>query len=329
MILWMLPALTGCRGDTTDTVDSGSPDSPWEIAADLVPGGVMLSAWTETATDEVLIVGGALDKPSGTLWRYDGTSLCFEEGAADQPLWWIHGRGPGEWIAVGAKGAVLRESAGVRIRDDIPTEATLFGVYDDDSEVWVVAGDIYASTGEVWRQPEGGDWEKVADLPDLMFKVWEDWLVGAGQAYQWDGSKLVDQFPEGARRFMTVRGAGDDLWAVGDGLNQSEVHKWSEGAWSSPELDPRCTGQGLNGVWTDQGEDVWVAGFFGAMARFNGSDWDCPSAPLTSEHFHAAWRWHDETLFVGGNFFAPSGHYGTLGRHGGVGPVQVQPCGTR
>ena len=65
-------------------------------------------------------------------------------------------------------------------------------------------------------------------------------------------------------------------------------------------------------MWTDDGEDVWIAGHFGTTSRFDGTEWSCPSFPLTSEHFHAVWKHQDEVLWLGGNLFGSSNNYGTI-----------------
>ncbi|KIG13507.1 hypothetical protein DB30_08019 [Enhygromyxa salina] len=35
---------------------------------------------------------------------------------------------------------------------------------------------------------------------------------------------------------------------------------------------------------------MWVAGFSGASARYDGEAWHCAEQPLTYEHCHEVWR---------------------------------------
>ena len=130
--------LFACSGSDKGK-DSGDV-SLWDVAATEIPGGVMLSAFT--LGDEAVMVGGSYGT-SGSLWRYDGRSLCVEENVADGALWWIHGRSETDFWMVGDAGIVIHEQSGTRVREDLPDKAlTNFGVFDDGTNVWVVAGDV-------------------------------------------------------------------------------------------------------------------------------------------------------------------------------------------
>jgi hypothetical protein len=303
--------LVACPGkDDTDL-----PHSPWNIVADQVEGGMMLAGWSNG--DELLIVGGELGGGAGAIARYDGTRLCVEDDAADDTLWWIHGHQKDNWYAVGANGLILHEVDGVRTREDVPTDSTLYGVWDDGERTWAVGGLPWDDQkGEIWLR-EDGAWTLFAgELPNVLFKIWKGWVVGDGVAYFIDSETMTleERHPPEAARLLTVRGVSeDDVWAVG-GLQSPVFLHWTNGAWEKAETDPKCVYQPLNGVWTDENEKVWIAGHFGTMASFDGSNWNCPELPISSEHFHAVWKHNDEVVWLGGNLFSSSNNYGTIAK---------------
>ncbi|MEN0063971.1 MAG: hypothetical protein AAGA48_17590 [Myxococcota bacterium] len=313
-MLWV-----ACSGSDKGT-DSGT-DEPFTLAANKVQGGVMLSAFT--LGDEMVMAGGSYGT-TGSLWRYDGDELCVEENVAEGALWWLHGRSATDFYAVGDAGIIIHEVDGTRTREDLPDDTlTNYGVYDDGSDVWVVSGDVRGDqTGEIWRKEAGGKWTKVADTPGLAFKVHEDWFVGDGFAWRWNGTDFDDLTPKEAPRLLTVRVRGEnDVWAVG-GLQLPEFWHWDGATWSRPELDTLCVGQALNGVITAPGEPVYVTGNFGTVSAYeDDGTYTCASFPVTAEHFHAVWTFGGEVLAVGGNLFAQSGHYATIARSPARGPI--------
>jgi hypothetical protein len=320
----------GDRDGDADGGDSGGPvENEWSMLATEFGSGVLLSAWSDG--EKVVMVGGDMAGGSGTMLVYDGAEIkatCVADGI-DRALWWVHGTAPGDWIAVGENGIVVQVEGYVgNPRNEPFTSATLFGVWQGEDRTIAVGGDVSAGTGEIWVSDDNGDnWRALAtDLPGVAFKVWEDWVVGDGIAYQIDGDTLIPQ-PE-LGRLLTVRGrASDDVWAVG-GLTSATVLHFDGTSWS--EADTLGLGQPLNGVWTGPDEDVWVTGNFGTTARWTGTTWEQPEWPLTTEHFHAVWRHNDETLFVGGNLFSPGDNYGTIGRYGpgtvSVAIDDINPC---
>lgn len=248
----LLALIAGCT-----TEDSAGPSGPaFSIVADDLPVPALLAAWSEG--DEALFVGGTPGSGPGSIVHDDGESLCAET-VTERTLWWIAGDSAGTWYAVGEAGTILRESGGVRTREDIPTEATLFGVEVSGSDVIAVGGrfSTSGSEGEVWRRRDG-TWSLLAGaLPGAAFKVWNGWIVGDGVAYRLDGDTLAEA-GLGDSRLLTVRGrAEDDVWAVG-GLGAPEAFHWDGAAWTA--MDVSGLGQPLNGVWTAPGEDVFVAG---------------------------------------------------------------------
>jgi hypothetical protein len=317
-------ALVGCgasddpKGKDSQSSTTGSQnEGPFHVLANRVPGGMMLSG--HSTSDGLVVVGGDLHGGTGTISRYDGSTLCVEQNAVDRALWWIHGSSPDDWYAVGVGGIVVHESGGTQTRMDAPTDSTLFGVYDDGTDVWAVGGDV-ANTlqGEIWRW-DGATWTLVADeLPGLLFKTWNSWFVGHGIAYQWDGNALVEHHPPNGARLVTARGSSaDDLWAVG-GLTNAELYHYSGGSWETVDVDIACDTDGFNGVWVDD-QGVWTAGHSGSMAlRDPAGGWSCADRGFIEEDFHAVLDYEGNKLWLGGNLLAGSDeeNYGTIGFHG-------------
>ena len=163
----------------------------------------------------------------------------------------------------------------------------------------------------------------------MLFKVWNGWFVGDSVAYYWNGDSLEARPPPDSARLLTVRGeSAEDVWAVG-GLSTPVFLHWHDGAWEEIDIEPRCVSQPLNGVWTDAGERVWLAGHFGTAAAYDPetTQYECEEPPMTSEHFHSVWKHGDEVLWSGGNLFSSGDNYGTIGRYGdAVRPITDVPA---
>ncbi len=290
--------LCGCPDDEEEAPE-------WRLMGEELSGGALLGAWP--VGDELYLVGGQLDSSEGVIVHLDGDGGCVERGAAPRLLWWIHGARDGAWYAVGDKGTILRSEGGTRTDESVPTDATLYGVWDTGAEVYAVGGDVRGTQkGEVWVRRDGAWSPLVRDVPGVLFKVWRDWVVGAGVAYRIVGDALEAHPPPDGERLLTVVGRGDDdVWAVGGTQLPTVVH-WDGAAWSKVEFSPFCGNQGLNGVWTAPGEDVWVTGFHGTMARYDGTEWDCPRPALTREHMHVVIGHQGEVFTAGGNLLHPN-----------------------
>ncbi len=329
MILLVAAACTGDSadgqattetGDTTPATDTGPPAARFDVALTDIPGGTLLAAWS--AGDEVWFAGGDLSNlvgNTGSIARLDPAAgtVCVEAGVADRTLWWLHGTSPADWYAVGAEGRVVHEVDGVRTREDLPTGATLFGVWATDTEAWAVGANITTDqSGEVWLRRDGA-WSLVATTPAPLFKVWDRLIVGDGSAFRIEkDDTLTDITAPDRPRLVTIRGTGpDDAWAVG-GLSSPILRHWDGSTWTERSVDLFCGSGGLNGVFTAADDDLWVAGGFGEMAVLADDAWDCPVPPLTLEHFHAVWRHEDTMYWAGGNLFSPGNNYGTIGRYG-------------
>ncbi|MCO4770666.1 MAG: hypothetical protein KDA24_11600 [Deltaproteobacteria bacterium] len=301
----------------------------FEVLVTDEPSGVLLSAHSDG--DTLMAVGGQLDGSAGTMVQGTGDSWC-RETLTDQPLWWLHGdgAGAGNWTATGAAGTVLRSEGGTVTDETLPLEDddVIYGVWVDGDTEWAVGGDPFGDgEGFVWKR-SGGAWAEVeAGLPGVLFKVWEDWIVGNGVVYRIEGDALVDVTPPGAPNLRTVRGrSSDDVWAVGGDGNSVIVH-WDGSAWTEVDVDPYCGDRPLNGVWTAPGEDVWVTGFNGVMARFDGTDWTCADSVSAQEHYHAVWPHGDDVWFFGGNLTRQVDNVGHIARYGlGTSEVVIGDC---
>ncbi len=327
---WLLGGCALDSGPGSPTESDTGEVSAFEVVLDRVPGGTLLAAWSDG--DRLVIVGGDLGQDGGTtgsIVTWTDGAWCVEEAIVDRTLWWIHGPRAGEWYAVGGAGVVLHEVDGVRVREDLPTVATLYGVWAaEDGRVWAVGGDVFGTElGEIWVRKDGAWSLHAADLPGVLFKVWDRWIVGAGVSYHLEGDMWVEQPLPAGERLLTARGrADDDVWAVGGSSNPTLLH-WDGTAWTDVDVDPHCTGQPLNGIWTAPGEDVWIAGNSGAMGRYDGAEWECAFPPITGESFHAVWQHEDEHFWAGGNLLSSGAdHYGTVGHYGALGTATAPTC---
>ena len=292
--------LLACPGpDTGETGETATPNANRHLDAASLGDSMLLGAWEHDS--QLVIVGGNLTNGGGDIYRWDGSTLCREDDVTEEPLWWVHSDGT-NLVMVGEKGTVLINGE----RRDVDTEATLFGAWVDGDDLLVVGGTVTENTGEVWRW-SGTEWEAlVTDAPGLVFKVYGTHVIGDDVAWEYDGATLTEV--SNSERLVTVH---EDV--VVGGAQGPVVQSWDGSAWVDQETT--WLGQPMNGVHVADGT-TWATGMFGVMAYNEGSGWQIPDFPLTSEHFHAVRPYGDEVWFVGGNFLN-GGTYGTIGRHGG------------
>ncbi len=289
----------GCDDD-----EPASTEADWTLLGEEIPGGALLGGWP--VGDELYLVGGQLDGSEGVVLRLGADGACVDRMAAPRLLWWIHGASVDVWYAVGEAGQIIRSEGGVRVDESVPTMATLYGVWDAGDRVYAVGGDVRDTMkGEVWVR-ESGTWRLLAgDLPGVLFKVWRSWVVGDGISYRIDGDSLREfPVPDGEKLLTVVGRDDEDVWAVG-GRQLPVVLHWEGDAWAKVAFDPLCANIGLNGVWTAPGEPVWIAGFYGAVGRYDGESWACPQRSPTEEHLHVVVGHQGEVFAGGGNLFHP------------------------
>jgi hypothetical protein len=310
----------------TGTVPVTGPE--WSLFADQVGDGMLLSAWSDGPT--MYAVGGGMGGTGpGVRLTIEGETICTETLVEDQALWWIHGNTSGDYYMVGDHGTILHSVDGTITREDVDTEATLYGVWvEEDGQVFAVGGDIATDTGEIWTRIDG-TWSLFAgELEGVAFKVWQSWVVGDNMAWYLEGETAEEMVarPPG-ERLLTVRGASnDDVWAVGGDASAVVLH-WVNGEWESVETAGLSLP--LMGVWTDIDDDVWVSGMSGTQGFWNDHafSWQIPDFPLSAEHFHAVWPHEDQIFFLGGNMMATEGWYGSILRYGETqGLAEVSAC---
>lgn len=164
-------ALVGCPGPPPDGEDL------FQVVAEAVPGGALLSVWGNVDDGALYLAGGYVGvEPArvagraGRLVRYRSgafTTLCRTDAA----LWWVHGVA-GELWAVGDAGAVIRYrngacerlSTGLTFAEGAPT---FWGVYArSPRDVWMVGGSPRPTgpTG-VLVHYDGTGFQRVSELP--------------------------------------------------------------------------------------------------------------------------------------------------------------------
>lgn len=311
-------------GTETATETATEPDGPFvSVVQGGIQGGVVLSGYAHGPG--MTMVGGTLSSAPGAepgspgtiYWLQDG-QLCRQRGASEHTLWWIEGTGDDAWFAVGERGTILRYDGTTLHDESVTTDAILYGARATEPAI-AVGGDPFGTQeGEIWQREEDGTWTRIHEgLGGVAFKIHEDWIVGVGVAWQMmpDGS-LEEHFPPNNARLLTVRKRGpDDVWAVG-GSDSAVILHWDGSGWNEVPYSPACGNGSLNGVWTEPGGDIWVAGFFGAMARYDGAEWDCNTPPITFEHLHATWRHEGTQWWGGGALLSAGGETALLGRYG-------------
>ena len=329
----LLPLLAVACADKNDTGDPWGSGPDWSVFADQVGDGVLLSAWSAGPT--MWAVGGGMggDGP-GVRLTIQGETLCSETLVEDRALRWIHGHNENDYYMVGERGTILHSVDGVVLREDVDTEATLYGVWvEADGQVFAVGGDIESDTGEIWTRTDG-NWSLFANgLDGVAYNVWQSWIVGNNMAWYLAGDTPDDMIsrPHG-ERLRTVRGANnEDVWAVG-GDASAVVLRWHEGGWD--EIETQGLAQPLMGIWTEEGKDVWVSGMNGSQGFWNehAYTWQKPDVPLSSEHFHAVWEHEEQMYFLGGNMLASAAGpwYGTILRYGEqTATAQITDCSSQ
>ena len=312
----LMPLLIwGC----TDKSDTGEIESPkWNVFADQIGEGMLLSAWSQDS--RMLAVGGGMDGTGpGVRVIVDGDTVCTETLLEDRALWWIHGSTPDDYYMVGEQGTILHSVNGKIFREDVDTTATLYGVWaDENGNVTAVGGDVSANTGEIWRRTEG-EWSLfISELEGVAFKVWRNWVVGDRMAWYLAGDTADEMVarPPG-ERLLTVRGSSDDdVWAVGGSASAVVLH-WHDGEWE--DVSTSGLSLPLMGIWTDADEDIWVSGMSGTQGVSGDeiAEWTIPDFPVSAEHFHAVWKHEEDVFFLGGNMMASAGPwYGSILHYG-------------
>jgi len=317
--------------DTTPTDDDTAPaEGGMEIVANNIDAGVLLSAWSNG--DELIFAGGEIsDVGAGYYVRKNGDDYCTEV-VADRAFWWIHGAAEGDWYAVGERGLILHHTGGEHVDESVPTDVTLYGVFDEGDRTWAVGGDATKNAGEIWVR-EAGAWSQVGGtVAGPLFKVWCDGerncvINGSSTSHiiEGDTSTIYEPSPQPDAHLLTCRGTSfTDVWCSG-GTSGSEVWRWDGSAWS--EASASGLGQPLMGLWIAEDGDVWVSGMSGTYAWWDGETWGT-EIPYSIEPFHAVVQHQGEMYLAGGNLTTTTGdYYGTIGHYGvAAGEQDVPAC---
>lgn len=321
--------LSACAPNLPAALDSGVAltavdEPPVSVFADGIEGGAFLSALE--VDGRLLALGGTVTGGEGRLAWIDGDTVCVEADPLPHALWWGAAVDDTEWWAVGEAGYVLHEAAGVRDERVLDPNVDFFGIYADGEELWAIGTDVVAmSGGAIWHYA-GGTWSlALGNIPGPMLKGWGGWFVGDMPMYHLEGGEIVDRTLDPPQRLVTVIGrAEDDVWAVGGGGDSAILH-YDGADWTSFPGDPACTGHALNGVWTEPGDDLWIAGEYGTVARHDGATWSCPSVQVSFQPLHSARRFGDDVYFFGGNYYDEV-QAGTIVRWGRTTPATVSTC---
>ena len=97
-----------------DIQQTGKPRIPGKVKT--LPNGQVAAEGFPTGLYDKLMYGGL----TGEIWMEPGVT----EG---NPLWWIHGRGPGDWWAVGENGYALHNIGTGRTQDDVHADRVVSG----------------------------------------------------------------------------------------------------------------------------------------------------------------------------------------------------------
>lgn len=169
----------------------------------------------------------------GDMWRYDGRAWHHAPAPIETQLTDVWGVSPGEVLAVGSRGLVLR--------------------YDADGDAWTINADL----GDVWLK---GVW---ASGPDDVY------VVGQSSIFHYDGARWVLVSPQTDQWLYDVWGSGpNDVFVVGSQglILHYDGERWSEQA--SP-----FEGESLRAIHGSGPDNVWAAGDRGTIRRFDGRGW--------------------------------------------------------
>ncbi len=327
-VVRLLPLVVLLLGCETAAPPAG-PDL-FRVAVSGVSGGSLLGVWGDGATSSAFIAGGyvGVDRALVTDGRV-GRLVAYTAGrfetrcATDATLWWVHGvRAMGELTVY----AVGDDARVVRLRDgrcetltvDVPWPAgrpTFWGVYARrPDDVWMVGGSVRPDgpRGVVVRY-DGERFTQVVDLPveardANLYKITAGrdgalMVVGAnGLVLRYDGTRWA-RLPATVRdeddRLFTVScvEGRDDCYAVG-GAGSGVLLRGDATRWESVATlgDP----PGLNGVWAQDDEHVFVVGVGGYTAVVGGARPYVPTRRPTAATLHGVGGFTGVAIAVGG-----------------------------
>ncbi|TAK30135.1 MAG: hypothetical protein EPO40_08450 [Myxococcaceae bacterium] len=313
---------------------SAAPDvSPtgadlFQVAITGAPGGALLSAWAPATGRTAYVVGGYVAvEPSLVPGHRAGRLLAYANGAfttacrTASVLWWVQGIGDAVW-ASGEDGTVLRYTPVDHrcVELDIGGEwprgrPTLWGLWGASAgEIYVVGGSARPDGPHgVMLRYDGHAFTRV-ELPVAarevnLYKIARGrdrtYVVGARATLlvraDSDGTWASVATPEAvaADPLFTVScaAAGSVCAAVG-GTADAQILLRSGFTWmrsAGPDGLP-----GLNGVWVEHDQSIFLVGQQGTAVHFNGRGfYQSPRAP-TADTLHGVAGNDSIVLAVGG-----------------------------
>lgn len=328
----------GCESagnGAADAADGSASDSTgaefaWKTGQTDHAPGAFLSVWADGA-DNVWLAGG--ESGHAELQHFDGAQWNSVDTGLQQPLWWVQGFGNGSLAVVGDRGslATFDGSSWSTIDTGVP-DSTLFGVWGTSiDDLWVVGGPSFfaqqegaQASGPVLQHWNGTAWEP-ADLAAILgseviqdnqsralYKVWGigDHLFVVGDKgwalHRVNGVWTVQETGLDGTLFTVVGRASDDVFAIG-GVGVPTLLHWDGAEWSSVGLPPDAPSV-VQGVWTEPGAHVYVSGWSGFAAQWDGMHWEIADAPSTAA-YHAIAGAGAQRWMVGGDIQAAKTDY--------------------
>jgi hypothetical protein len=279
--------------------------------------GALLSVWG-SAPEDVWVVGGQRDE--GLILHGDGLSWQRVHVEAPGILWWVYGFSAHDVYAVGEGGLILHYDGQGWSRLESGTDKTLFGVWGESGEVWVVGGDPWGEPGDAVVLRGEGEIFSHVDLPAEMvprafYKTYgidshQLLLVGTdGTILRHDGNLWhQDPVPTDDPIISLWGRGGDDIYAVG-GAGVGRLLHFSGDGWH--EVTSTAYSTGLSGVYTAPDHPVIAVGadFYVLEIGLDGSRTE-PEAPMQSplQELHGVWGDGAGTTYaVGGDLHAYPG----------------------
>ncbi len=305
--------------DTSSPTPDIDPRETRLILQDL-PGALL--SISGRAHDDVYAVGADPGDGMGPMvMHWNGRSWSRLRTGATGDLWWISDKMvDGAFYMAGTGGLTLRfEPASGRF-EQLPTpgDDVLFGVWvAPDRHSWAVGGDLAnpvesgvvlvrdpidelpPPSGAVTSHLGGPDWSVDSEAPKvlpgglpILYKVWgvdegDVWASGSqGVVLHFDGIRWISVETPGTQALFTIHGAGNDVVAVGGGV-EGVILELESGRF----VDRTPLGLPImNGVSVAADGVAIAVGQGGNIARRTQQGWQPESTPLNPFHdFHAVW----------------------------------------
>lgn len=246
---------------------------------------------------------------SGNIAHFDGSGWqAINQGLTKdiRDLWFS----PSGAIAVGAEGAILRQSGTQWIASTIDPGYDLSGVWEDGG--LTVAVGRFSPNGRDWRQAiltnTGGGWTDVGPIGSAyqLFDVWgssptDIYAVGwGGEVVRFNGASWSEVVPDGGEMaaLRSISGTSPtNVIAVGRTNDlRGLVVRYDGNGWSVWEHNGS---EELYGVWVESPTSAFAVGSLGKILRLNGNTWSLMTTP-TSEALFSVWGTSSNNVYAAG-----------------------------